>query len=90
LLVYDVSDRESFVNVSKWHEDVLESLSVEEAYFVLIGNKADLPESERKITFEEGKELADSKNMIFIETSARTSANIQELFSRVAEEFIIR
>ncbi len=85
-----MTDRESFLNISKWHEDVLQALSSEEAYFILIGNKADLPENERKTTTEEGKQFADSRNMLFIETSAKTSSNIHALFTQVASEFIKR
>ena len=42
---------------------------------LLVGNKADL-EGKRQVTFEEGKELADSLGIKFIEASAKANTNV--------------
>ena len=47
--------------------------------FALIGNKLDL-ESNRKVTFEEGKKLAEKNNYVFQEVSAKTGDNFEKLF----------
>lgn len=52
---------------------------------LLVGNKADL-ESKRQVTFEEGKELADSLGIKFIETSALNSSNVETAFITLATE----
>ena len=52
---------------------------------IFIGNKIDL-ENERKITEEEGKKLAEDYEVnLFMETSAKTGFNAQELFVKAAE-----
>jgi GTPase SAR1 family protein len=46
--------------------------------FILIGNKCDL-ESERVVSYKEGELFANENNMIFLETSAKTAVNIEEV-----------
>ena len=51
---------------------------------VLVGNKIDL-ENERQILYEEGASFAEKNNMLFIETSAKTGQNIENLFMKSVE-----
>jgi Ras-related protein Rab-6A len=78
LLIYDISDRESFDSMPKWIQQVLD-VKNSDVVFVLIGNKNDL-ENERKVTFEEGKKFAEENNFIFQEVSAKTGKNFETLF----------
>jgi len=50
-----------------------------------VGNKCDL-ESSRAVTFEEGKEFANSLGIKFIETSAKSSSNVDKAFFTLANE----
>jgi Ras-related protein Rab-1A len=50
---------------------------------LLVGNKSDL-ESKRQVTYEEGKELADSLNIKFIEASAKANTNVESAFMSLA------
>ena len=52
---------------------------------MLVGNKCDL-ESQRQVTFEQGKDFADSLGVKFIETSAKNSINVEKAFFTLAEE----
>ena len=78
LLIYDISNKKSFDSIPNWFSDVL-NVKNEEAVFGLIGNKNDLID-EREVTYEEGKKLADERNIIFGEVSAKSGNNINELF----------
>lgn len=52
---------------------------------LLVGNKCDMT-SKKVVTFDEGKELADSHGIKFIETSAKSSHNVEEAFHIMASE----
>ena len=83
LVVYDITNRETFDNVQAWIEDC-KSQSPKNIYMLLVGNKEDLAESERQVSYEEGSEFAQRNNMLFFETSAKTGLNIEEVFVRSA------
>jgi Ras-related protein Rab-1A len=53
----------------------------------LVGNKCDL-ENKRQVTFDQGRELAKQYNISFLETSAKETVNIDELFLRITKNFI--
>ena len=86
LVVYDISNKESFNNISTWIEDC-KNQSPKTIFFVLVGNKSDL-EDKRQVSTEEGQELAEKYGIPFYETSAKTGANINEIFFNSAEEIV--
>ena len=86
LVVYDITDRDSFTNLTTWLIEI-EKNANKNVFKLLIGNKNDL-ESERKVTFNEGKEFADSNGMKFIETSAKTADKVYEAFELLTKEII--
>ena len=86
LVVYDITDRESFNNLNSWLIEIEKSAN-KNVYKILIGNKSDL-EKERKVTYEQGAEFAAQYGMKFIETSAKESKNVQEAFVTMTKEII--
>ena len=86
LVVYDITDRESFENINSWLIEV-EKNANKNIFKLLVGNKCDL-ESDRKIKYQEGKDFADSNGMKFIETSAKTDQKVGEAFELLADEII--
>ena len=78
ILIYDVTDQNSFKNVHYWLKQI-ERNANDSIRKVLVGNKCDKPD--RVITEEEGKKLADDFNMKFFETSAKTYQNVNEVFN---------
>ena len=83
-MVYSVSDKNSFKEVATWvHE--LQQYTTPDVKLLLVGNKADLQE-ERLITTEEGVNLATTLKMSFLETSAKSSHNVNLAFSMMAKQ----
>jgi len=54
---------------------------------VIVGNKIDKNQEDRKVTYEEGKEFADENNLEFIETSALTGKNIEKIFEKLVDQY---
>ena len=84
LVVYDISSRDSFNNISTWIEDC-KNQSPKTIFMVLVGNKCDLNDK-RQVSIEEGRELAERNNMMFFETSAKDGINVDEIFLHSANE----
>ena len=78
IVVYDVTDLDSFNNVKQWLHEI-DRYASENVNKLLVGNKCDLVEK-RKITTEMGKELAENQQLTFIETSAKESTNVEQAF----------
>ncbi len=83
IIVYDITNKESFNNIQNWIEDC-KNQCPKTIFFVLVGNKNDL-ENERKVSFDEGKKFADSNNILFFESSAKTGNNVEDIFYKSAE-----
>ena len=86
LVVYDITDRDSFENLNSWLIEI-EKNANKNVYKLLIGNKSDL-EEKRKVTYQEGKDFATSNGMQFMETSAKTASKVQEAFELLTNEII--
>ncbi|KAF5919324.1 hypothetical protein HPG69_010724 [Diceros bicornis minor] len=89
LLVYDITSKDSFGMAQQWLKDLEKEFQPGEVVVMLVGNKTDLGE-EREVMFEEGKEFAESKGLLFMETSARLNHQVTEVFSAVARELLQR
>jgi len=84
LLVYDITRRDTFNHLTRWLEEARQN-SAESMVIMLVGNKADL-EHRRAVSYKEGEEFAKQHNLIFLETSAKTAANVENVFIRTAEQ----
>ena len=85
VLVFDITNEKSFESIEKWRSDALENANNENLQFILIGNKKDL-ESNRKITVEQGKELAKKLNMSYFETTIEDNDSIQTALSGISKD----
>eukprot|EP01083_Nonionella_stella_P001538 4425_1 len=89
MLVYDVSDEQSFLNIRHWIRNI-ELPASDDVQKILVGHMVDSDdgsyhEHNRMITYERGEELADDYGMPFIEARAMTGENVKEAFTCLAE-----
>ncbi|GAA5806598.1 GTP-binding protein [Helicostylum pulchrum] len=82
LVVYDITRRNSFQNVSHWLKE-LRDHAESKIVIMLVGNKVDLSETSRAVTTEEGAALAEKDGFLFMETSALDSTNVDNAFEKV-------
>ncbi len=78
LIVYDITNKESFKNVDKWINDLKES-GDDDVSILIVGNKCDL-EASREVTTDEVKKKAELYKMAYCETSALKGENIDNAF----------
>ncbi|KAI8368509.1 ras-related protein rab-like protein-6A [Blakeslea trispora] len=83
VIVYDISNRQSFINTSKWIDDVRAERG-EEVIIVLVGNKSDLNDK-REVTVEDAEKRSKELNVMYIETSAKAGHNVKNLFKKIAQ-----
>ena len=86
LLLYDVTNKDSFKNLENWLIEI-EKNAQEKVLKILIGNKCDLND-DREITTEEGKAFALRNGMEFMETSAKMNTNVTEAFETLGKLMI--
>lgn len=84
LLVYDISRRQTFDSIGRWLNE-LHTHSDMNVVSILVGNKSDLKDG-REVSTDEGKSLAESEGLFFMETSALDSSNVTAAFETVVKE----
>ena len=87
LLVYDITDRESFNELESLFQYIIENLELQLVY--LIGNKFDKID-ERKVKEEEAIEFAKKNNMRYFKISCKTNSGINELFEELCNEILLK
>ncbi|KAJ3450025.1 ras-related protein rab-5c [Anaeramoeba flamelloides] len=83
-IIYDITSYDTFEKSKKWIEE-LKKLGDPDVRIALVGNKIDLVE-ERVIEKEKGQEYAEKNGLMFFETSAKTSENVDKLFIEMTQQ----
>ena len=82
IVVYDITNKESFDDLKYWMERLNEKTSDKAVRFV-VGTKVDL-EVDRKVTFKEGESFAKSMGYRFCEVSSKSGRNVDQIFTTVS------
>jgi len=86
IMVYDVTNYESFEHVEEWLNEVNRHAS-EATLKLLVGNKADLAD-DKKVDTDEAKQFAENLKISFLETSAKNATNVEAAFLTMAKQLI--
>ena len=84
ILVYDVTNEESFKNLKQWMVEI-DKYGSETVNKLIVGNKCDLT-SIKLVDYSTAKEYADQLGIPFLEASAKNKTNVQQAFTTMAEE----
>jgi len=84
IIVYDVTDMESFNNVKMWLSEI-DKYATDNVNKLLVGNKCDLV-VKKVVDFNTAKDFADSHSIQFLETSAKNSTGVESAFLTMAGE----
>eukprot|EP00042_Codosiga_hollandica_P044684 m.445335 g.445335 ORF g.445335 m.445335 type:complete len:243 (+) comp56849_c0_seq1:239-967(+) len=90
IVVYDITNADTFARAKNWVKELQRQAS-QTIVIALAGNKADLgargdPKSKRAVETEEAQSYADENNLLFMETSAKTAINVNEIFVSIAKK----
>jgi len=89
LIVYDVTNTESFNNVAMWLEEINRYCNTPGVSKVLVGNKSDLV-MKKVVDFHTAQEFAEKSGMEFVETSAKSYTNVEQMFDSLVEDIVQR
>ena len=84
IVVYDVTDQESFNNVKQWLQEI-DRYACENVDKLLVGNKCDLTDK-KVVEYTSAKAYADQLGISFLETSAKNATNVEEAFMTMSAE----
>uniref|UniRef100_A0A6N2LNL4 Uncharacterized protein n=1 Tax=Salix viminalis TaxID=40686 RepID=A0A6N2LNL4_SALVM len=84
IVVYDVTDQESFNNVKQWLNEI-DRYASDNVNKLLVGNKSDLT-ANKVVSYETAKAFADEIGIPFMETSAKDATNVEQAFMAMAAE----
>lgn len=88
LVVYDITKRSTFERVKNWINDA-RTLAHAEVCTIVCGNKCDL-DDDREVPLLEGTRLAQEESAMFLETSALTGENVEEVFFKCARTILTK
>ncbi|CAG2108537.1 unnamed protein product [Medioppia subpectinata] len=88
IVVYDVTDLESFNNVKQWLQEI-DRYACDNVNKLLVGNKCDLT-AKKVVEFAAAKEFAENLGIPFLETSAKSATNVEQAFLTMAAEIKAR
>ncbi|XP_066840236.1 ras-related protein Rab-3A isoform X1 [Anser cygnoides] len=83
ILMYDITNEESFNAVQDWSTQI-KTYSWDNAQVLLVGNKCDM-EDERVVSAEKGRQLAEHLGFEFFEASAKDNINVKQTFERLVD-----
>ena len=86
ILMYDITNLETFQNLKYWYEEIKKNVN-SNTYVILVGNKSDLP---RTVDFIEAQEFANEIGIRLFEISAKKSTNLDKIFIQISSTLVNR
>ena len=84
IVVFDIANKDSFERIPQWLEEVVEYTEPHKPIFILVGNKSD-QQNARQVSSNDARKFANSKDIDYMETSAKSSRGIDDVFYLLAK-----
>jgi len=84
IVVYDVTDADTFSNIRQWLQEI-DRYACEGVNKLIVGNKSDL-EGKKAVEYQSAKEFSDQLGIPFLETSAKNATNVEQAFLTMAKQ----
>ncbi|XP_064257742.1 ras-related protein Rab-25 isoform X1 [Passer domesticus] len=88
LVVFDITKHQTYDVVDRWLKELYDHAEAS-IVVMLVGNKTDLAQA-REVPMEEAKMFADNNGLLFVETSALDSTNVEEAFETILKEIFYK
>ena len=88
ILMYDISNLNTFNHIKLWISNIKDAIDINKIGLVVVGNKCDLPDDEKKVDEKSKKEFEEENDMKIIDASAKTDFNVNESFIALIDKMI--
>ena len=89
ILMYDISNNNSFQNIKRWITSIKEAVDITKIALIIVGNKCDLPDGERVVDEDSRLNLEKQCNIKVIEASAKENINVNESFIALIDKMLV-
>ena len=88
ILMYDISKYETFKHIKTWINNIKESIDIDKIALIVVGNKCDLPDSEKNVDQDSKQNFENTSKMKIIEASAKDNINVNESFISLIDKML--
>ena len=89
ILMYDVSNLDSFNAIKIWIESIKENKDIKKIGFIVVENKCDLPDEDKKVTDKMREDMEKDIDFEIIVASAKKKINVDEAFDLLVDQLLI-
>ena len=88
ILMYDISKYETFKHIKTWINNIKESIDIDKVALIVVGNKCDLPDTEKNVDQDSRQNFENTSKMKIIEASAKDNINVNESFISLIDKML--
>ena len=88
ILMYDISNYETFKQIKTWINNIKDSIDIDKIALLVVGNKCDMPKTDKTVDQESKQNFENARKMKIIEASAKDNINVNESFISLIDKML--